>query len=186
MLFNKKNCSKIVCVGRNYRAHAQELGNEVPTEPLLFIKPPSALTHIEGPTQIPKDQGSVHVETELAILISKPLSKGAGQTEIESAVGGLGLAFDLTLRDLQGELKAKGHPWERAKAFDGSCAVSDFVSSDDIELNTDLSYELHLNDHLQQKGVVGHMIWQPVALIEYFKCYTSRVIPEPWDIPRPV
>jgi len=166
-LFNRDACSKIVCVGRNYRAHAVELGNDVPSEPIIFIKPPSALTAIEGTTYIPKDQGSVHVETELAILITKPLTRGATLEEIREAIGGLGLAFDLTLRDLQSQLKLKGHPWERAKAFDGSCAVSEFLPLSEVELSNELSYELRLNDRVQQIGVVENMIWSPVALIEF-------------------
>ena len=123
---------KIVCIGRNYAEHARELNNPVPEEPLLFIKPSTAAIHITRPLTPPQDHGEVHFETELAVLIGRPLTN-ASASEAEIAILGYGLALDLTLRDVQSELKAKGHPWERAKSFDGACPLSPFVSPERLQ-----------------------------------------------------
>ena len=117
---------KVVCVGRNYADHARELGNPVPEEPLLFIKPATALVALEQPLVIARRFQPCHYETEISVLIGKPLSQAAPDGARE-AIAGLGVALDLTLRELQNRLKAEGQPWEKAKAFDGSCALSHFV-----------------------------------------------------------
>ena len=117
---------KVVCVGRNYADHAAELNNPVPTTPMLFMKPAPALVPLDEPFEVPMDFGSVHFETEMAVLIGQRL-KNANKHEIEDAIVGVGIALDLTLRDLQTKLKERGHPWEKAKAFDGSCPISAFV-----------------------------------------------------------
>src|SRR5699024_12854611 len=108
---------KAVCVGRNYAAHAQELGNEVPTEPLLFIKPSTALRHLEQPIVLPEGLGAVHHEVEIAVLIGKPLTN-ASTAEGRDAVAAYGGGRERNLRDVQNHLKAKGQPWERATASD--------------------------------------------------------------------
>ena len=118
--------SKIVCVGRNYSAHAKELNNPIPKEPLLFIKSTNCLVDLDKPIQIPKEQGECHHELEISVLIGKKLTKASREEAID-AIDGIGLALDLTLRDLQSKLKSKGQPWERAKSFDGACPVSGFV-----------------------------------------------------------
>lgn len=103
---------KVVCIGRNYAEHAKELDNPVPTEPLLFIKPGSCVVPLEGGFAIPADRGSVHYEAEIAVLIGKPLSKTPSREEVLDAISGFAPALDLTLRDKQSELKAKGLPWK--------------------------------------------------------------------------
>ncbi|WP_284892492.1 fumarylacetoacetate hydrolase family protein [Cobetia amphilecti] len=118
---------KVVCVGRNYAAHAAELGNEVPSEPLLFIKPATSVTPMDKPLAISRRRGQYHYEAELALLIGKPLCE-ASEAEALEALAGMGLALDLTLRERQSKLKTKGQPWELAKAFDGSCPLSSFVA----------------------------------------------------------
>lgn len=118
---------KVVCVGRNYAAHAAELGNEVPSEPLLFIKPATSVVAMDKPLPLSKRRGQYHYEAELALLIGKPLCE-ASEAEALEALAGMGLALDLTLRERQSKLKAKGQPWELAKAFDGSCPLSSFVA----------------------------------------------------------
>ncbi|MCA0912594.1 fumarylacetoacetate hydrolase family protein [Marinobacter nauticus] len=156
---------KIVCVGRNYAEHARELNNPVPDEPLLFIKPSTAAVHITRPLAYPKDQGAVHFETELAVLIGRPLTN-ASASEVESAILGYGLALDLTLRDVQSSLKEKGHPWERAKAFDGACPLSPFVAADQLAKG-DLHFTLDIDGQRQQTGDTGDMLNPIVPLIAH-------------------
>jgi 2-keto-4-pentenoate hydratase/2-oxohepta-3-ene-1,7-dioic acid hydratase in catechol pathway len=139
--------SKIVCIGRNYAAHIQELGNERPEQPVLFIKPNSAIA--SQPCTLPGE--SVHYESEITLLIR------AGQ------IAGVGFGLDLTRRALQARLKAKGLPWERAKAFDGAAVFSRFVP-----FNTDpdkLRLELHINERLVQSGGVGQMLTKPTDIL---------------------
>ena len=123
---------KVVCVGRNYLQHIKELKNEVPSQPLLFIKPSTALSRLNEPICIPKKLGHCHNELELAVLIKTSLCQASIQ-EVEAAIWGVGLGLDLTLRDVQNTLKKHGHPWERAKAFDCSCPMSQFVMLDNVE-----------------------------------------------------
>ena len=154
---------KIVCVGRNYAAHAKELNNPVEGTPLLFLKPATAAVAMAGEIGIPKGLGSVHHELELAVLIGKPLT-ATNAEEARSAIAGIGLAYDLTLRDVQDELKRKGHPWERAKAFDGACPLSEFVSPAGIDLQA-LRLELRRNGEVQQSGSTADMLFPVLDLI---------------------
>ncbi|AWL12291.1 5-carboxymethyl-2-hydroxymuconate Delta-isomerase [Saliniradius amylolyticus] len=148
---------KAVCVGRNYLDHIRELSNEVPEEALLFIKPASSLCDMHKPFAIPVNLGACHNELEVAVLIEKPLRRAKPEA-VEAAVWGYGLALDLTLRDVQSGLKAKGHPWERAKAFDGSCPVSGFVPKADIDNPQQLAFNLHVNGDLRQQGNTAMMM----------------------------
>jgi len=154
---------KIVCVGRNYAAHAQELNNPLPDAPLLFIKPASAVVPLEQPFALPRDCGSVHHELELAVLIGAPLSNVKADA-VAPAIAGIGLALDLTLRDVQDQLKKDGHPWERAKAFDGAYPVSGFLSPSGIALQS-LTLQLWRNGRLQQDGHTSQMLFPIAALI---------------------
>lgn len=156
---------KVVCVGRNYAEHARELNNPIPTEPLLFIKPATAIVPMEQPFTIPADRGSCHIETEMALLIGVPLTS-ADTVQAVAAVVGVGLGFDLTLRDLQNDLKAKGLPWEKAKGFDGGCPLSGFVSAAGVDFgNIDL--RLTRNGELQQQGNSGDMLTPVAELLSY-------------------
>ncbi|MDV3502930.1 fumarylacetoacetate hydrolase family protein [Marinobacter sp. M-5] len=156
---------KIVCIGRNYAEHARELNNPVPDEPLLFIKPSTAAVHITRPLDFPRDRGDVHFETELAVLIGRPLAN-ASATEAEAAILGYGLALDLTLRDVQSKLKEKGQPWERAKAFDGACPLSPFVSVDKLRRDH-LTFTLDIDGQRQQTGDTREMLNATVPLIAH-------------------
>lgn len=156
---------KIVCIGRNYAEHARELNNPVPDEPLLFIKPATSAVHITRPLDLPRDRGEVHFETELAVLIGRPLTN-ASASEAEGAILGYGLALDLTLREVQSRLKEKGHPWERAKAFDGACPLSPFVSVDRLRRDY-LTFTLDINRERQQTGDTRDMLNPIVPLIAY-------------------
>ncbi len=161
---------KVVCVGRNYADHAAELNNPVPTTPMLFMKPSTALVPLEEPFEIPMDYGSVHFETEMAILIGQPL-KNANKFEIEDAVVGVGLALDLTLRDLQSKLKDRGHPWEKSKAFDGSCPLSAFLEPAAVGDLQDQAIRLTVNGQLRQNGNSGFMLHKVYPLIAYMSHY---------------
>lgn len=153
---------KIVCVGRNYAAHAAELNNPIPSEPILFMKPASAACDFAQPLRIPTQRGSVHHETELAVLIGAPLCNASAE-QARAGIAGIGLALDLTLRDVQDQLKKNGHPWERAKAFDGAFPVSDFIAAPpDLQ---QLLLQLYRNGTLQQDGNTAQMLFSVIDLI---------------------
>ena len=152
---------KVVCVGRNYSAHALELNNPTPKSPLLFIKPTTSLASLAPSFTIPTNRGEVHHELEMALLIGKQLTN-ASSYETIAAICGVGLALDLTLRELQNELKAKGKPWELAKGFDGACPVSDFVKLDSIDNIQSSDLLLEKNGVTQQQGNTRDMLF-PIA-----------------------
>lgn len=154
---------KIICVGRNYAAHAAELNNPLPAAPLLFIKPASAAADLREPLKLPAGRGAVHHELELAILIGAPL-QNAERAEIIAAIAGIGVAIDLTLRDVQDQLKRDGHPWERAKAFDGAYPMSGFIDAYAVDLQN-LTLQLWRNGALQQHGHTGQMLFTALDLI---------------------
>jgi len=160
---------KIVCVGRNYAEHAAELGNAVPQQPLLFIKPATAAADFGPFVLIPEGKGSVHHELEIAVLIGRELRCASPEQAIE-AVAGVGLALDLTLRDVQDELKRAGHPWEIAKAFDGACPISPFVPFDPAKALAGMRLRLSVNGKRRQFGSSAEMITPIVELI----CHASR------------
>lgn len=162
---------KIVCIGRNYAEHAKELNNPVPTEPLLFIKPATAAVHLTRPLNFPRGQGDVHFETELAVLIGKPLTN-ASASEAEAAILGYGLALDLTLRDLQSRLKEQGQPWERAKGFDGACPLTPFVPTDKFS-NRNLCFSLDIDGARRQTGDTSDMLFPIVPLIAHISAQFS-------------
>ena len=170
---------KVVCVGRNYAAHARELGNEVPTSPLLFMKPASSVVfltsqaadarasdhqgnHIVRPD--PATFGETHYEAELCIQLSADLVK-ASPEQAKAAIGGVSLGLDLTLRALQSQLKAKGHPWERAKCFDGACVLGEWVAPAAFGDFTQVHYQLHINDKVVQDGDTSLMLFSVYELL---------------------
>ena len=156
---------KVVCVGRNYAEHARELNNPVPDEPLLFIKPSTAIQTMQTPIKLTPQRGGLHYEAEIAVLINQTLTH-ASEAEALAAISGVGLALDLTLRDLQSKLKDKGLPWEKAKAFDGSCCLSPFVPADTVDL-TQLSLKLWINGELRQDGHTDQMLRSVAALVSH-------------------
>ena len=158
---------KVVCVGRNYAEHARELNNPVPSEPLLFIKPATSVVALADGINLPRGRGAVHYETEIALLIGAPLSGVVSVEEARKAIAGVGLALDLTLRELQDQLKSKGHPWERAKAFDGACPLSPFAPVEQAPALTDLPLQLHINGALRQNGNSSDMITPIIALLQH-------------------
>ncbi len=157
---------KCVCVGRNYAAHAAELNNPVPSTPLLFIKPADAAVALTPQINIPSQWGSVHHELEVAILIKNRL-QSATETEAHNAIAGVGLALDLTLRDVQDQLKKQGHPWEAAKAFDGASPLSHFIDIDQVADLENVEFSLKRNGKIQQQGNSAQMLFPIVSLIAY-------------------
>ena len=171
---------KIVCVGRNYAAHAKELNNPIPSEPILFIKPASSAVAATPEFSIPRDQGSVHHELEIAILIGQTL-KNASEDQVADSIAGIGLGLDLTLRDLQTKLKEKGHPWELAKSFDGACPLTEFVAVDMLSKDDWQSLDLKLekNGELQQQGSSADMLFSILPLIAHMSLHFSL---QPGDV----
>ncbi|MDR3610978.1 MAG: fumarylacetoacetate hydrolase family protein [Ignavibacteriaceae bacterium] len=157
---------KIVCVGRNYTDHIAELGNEVPEKPLLFLKPSSAVIYSGEEIIYPGFSAEMHHEVELVLLIGKDL-KNADERESIEGIAGYGVGLDMTLRDIQNELKKKGHPWTMAKCFDTSAVLSDFVSSRDYKLTLGEEISLSINGNIRQKDKLSLMIFTPVQLIQY-------------------
>ncbi|MGB8259381.1 MAG: fumarylacetoacetate hydrolase family protein [Terracidiphilus sp.] len=172
--------SKIVCVGRNYRDHAKELGNEAPDEPLLFLKPPSALLAPGGTVLMPAVSERVDYEGELALVIGRRATRGdsiAWPAQWGSYVRGYTLANDVTARDLQ---KKDGQPtqWTRAKGFDTFCPVGPVVS-DEVDPAAGLVLETRVNGELRQHGSTLDFLFDIPALLAYI---TSAITLEPGDL----
>lgn len=161
---------KVVCVGRNYAAHARELNNPVSAQPLLFMKPSTALTELAQPFPLPKHGTRCGYELEVALLIGQALTH-AEASQTLAAVVGYGLALDLTVRDVQDQLKAQGHPWELAKAFDQSCPLSPFIAAEAIENPSQLGFQLHINETLRQDGNTADMLLTIPELLAYISRY---------------
>lgn len=157
--------SKIVCVGRSYADHAKELGNAVPERPVLFIKPPSSLGSLQAGITWNSDLGECHFECELCLKIAKPLSQATDPEEILASIAGVTLGLDLTMRELQTELKNKGQPWERAKAFNGSCILADWVDYDPAIDLDQLTFTFAQNGEIKQRGNTQDLIFTVVELL---------------------
>lgn len=157
---------KIVCVGRNYAEHAKELTNEVPEKPVIFLKPSSALIFLGDQIVYPSFSNEMHHEVELVLLIGMK-TKSANLLEAEEAIIGYGVGLDMTLRDVQNELKKKGHPWTIAKCFDTSAVVSDFILKENYKLTLNEEISLSVNGVVKQKDKLNKMLFNPAQLIEY-------------------
>jgi len=166
--------SKIVCVGRNYRDHAKELGNEVPAEPLLFFKPPSSLLGHKGTVMMPPQAERVDFEGELALVIGKRATKLAADADWRSYVRGYTIANDVTARDLQ----KKDGQWTRAKGFDTFCPVGPVVS-DEVDLEKGFTVETRQNGELKQQGCTLDFIFSIPVLLSYI---TAAITLEPGDL----
>ncbi|HET6168929.1 MAG TPA: fumarylacetoacetate hydrolase family protein, partial [Terracidiphilus sp.] len=166
--------SKIVCVGRNYRDHAKELGNEVPAEPLLFFKPPSSLLGHKGVVMMPPESERVDFEGELALVIGKRASKLPADANWQSYVRGYTVADDVTARDLQ----KKDGQWTRAKGFDTFCPVGPMVS-DELDLARGATVETRVNGELRQQGSTLDFIFSIPVLLSYI---TAAITLEPGDL----
>jgi 5-carboxymethyl-2-hydroxymuconate isomerase len=157
---------KIVCIGQNYLKHIDELKSIRSKDPLIFMKPSTALLPEGNTINLPEFSKEVHHETELALLIGKEAKCISGD-KWKDYVSGVGVALDLTLRDLQNAAKKNGHPWAICKGFDGSCPISTFVPQEKIKDIRGLNIQLFVNDVLRQNGFTGDMIWQIGELLAY-------------------
>jgi 2-keto-4-pentenoate hydratase/2-oxohepta-3-ene-1,7-dioic acid hydratase in catechol pathway len=166
--------SKIICVGRNYREHAKELGNEVPAEPLLFFKPSSSLLASGGSIQMPKVSERVDFEGELAVIIAQRARKLNRNQDLRPYIHGYTLANDVTARDLQ----KKDGQWTRAKGFDTFCPVGPIVETE-LDLQSGLTIETHVNGELRQHGSTADFIFTLPVLLEYI---TAAITLEPGDL----
>uniref|UniRef100_A0A1I8H8P3 oxaloacetate tautomerase n=2 Tax=Macrostomum lignano TaxID=282301 RepID=A0A1I8H8P3_9PLAT len=178
-----RSCRKIIAVGRNYAEHAAELGNRVPTEPVIFMKPASSLLlEGSGPIRLPPNADEIHHEVELAVVIGKRLS-GTAVTDEEAmaAVAGYTLALDMTDRKMQDRLKSGGLPWTLAKCFDTSCPISAMdppITPDAIGPDTRLW--LRVNDQDRQSGQLKQMLFPVPRLLAFVA--RSAISMEPGDI----
>jgi 2-keto-4-pentenoate hydratase/2-oxohepta-3-ene-1,7-dioic acid hydratase (catechol pathway) len=155
---------KILCIGRNYVDHIKELGNEPPSAPVIFMKPASSIVGDGDRVTIPAYSNNCHHEAELAILVGKR-AKNVASSEALSCVAGYGVAIDLTLRDVQDDLKKKGLPWDIAKGFDTACPLSSFVPA--VPNPQDLAIRMTVNGELRQNGNTSLMIHSAAEIISY-------------------
>ena len=163
---------KIFCVGRNFAAHAEELGNEIPDEPVIFMKPKSALLQPHAPFYYPEFTNELHYECELVLRISKNgkyiQEKFAGKYYDAVTTG-----IDFTARDIQNELKAKGLPWEKAKAWDNSAVIGKWVTFAEVKNKKDINFGLYKNKELVQQGNSSHMIHNFDSIVAYISNFFS-------------
>ncbi len=157
---------KLICIGRNYAKHAAELGNAVPTSPMIFLKPASALVANGGDVVIPEASSDVHHEVELVCLIGKA-GANINRSDALNHVAGFAVGLDMTARDIQLKAKEKGHPWSVAKGFDTFAPLGDFVPSSSITDPQDLTIRLMINDQVRQEGHTGDMIFPVDELIAF-------------------
>lgn len=161
---------KIICIGRNYIDHAKELNNPIPSEPLFFLKPDSAILPKRNPFYIPNFTKNIHYEVELIIKVSK-LGKNIKENFANTYYNEIGLGIDFTARDIQDQCKEKGHPWEIAKAFDQSAVVSaNFIDKQNLDTNN-INFSLKKNGSIVQEGNSSNMLFnfdQIIAHISKF------------------
>ena len=161
---------KLICIGRNYAAHIEELQNERPKEPVVFIKPDSAILPKEQDFYIPQFSEEIHYEVEVLVKIKK-VGKHIAKQFAHTYYDEIGLGIDFTARDLQSKLKAKGLPWEKAKGFDGSAVVGKWNPKEKYENIDKLGFSLLKNGENVQKGSTSLMLWKIDELISYVSTY---------------
>lgn len=160
---------KIICIGRNYAKHIEELANERPTEPVVFLKPDSAILPKKIPFFIPPFSNEIHYEVEILVKINK-VGKYIDTKFAHKYYDEIGLGIDFTDRELQSKLKAKGLPWEKAKGFDGSAVVGEFYSKEQFDMDN-IKFQLFKNDELVQDGESNAMLWKIDELIAHVSQY---------------
>lgn len=161
---------KIICIGRNYVEHIEELGNERPSEPIIFLKPDTSLLKNNDPFFHPAFSNDIHHEVEIVVKLKKE-GKSIQKEFAPDYYDELGLGVDFTARDLQSKAKEKGHPWEIAKGFNGSAPVSTFISKQDFDVKN-INFKLQKNGQEVQVGNTSLMIWD----IDEIIAYVSRFI----------
>lgn len=157
---------KIICIGRNYAEHIKELSNERPTDPVVFIKPDSAVLPKDQDFYIPEFSDDIHYEVEVLVKIKK-VGKHIDPKFAHKYYDEIGLGIDFTARDLQAQLKEKGLPWEKAKGFDGAAVIGKWLPKTDLKDLKNLHFTLTKNDKVVQKGDTSKMLWSVDELIGY-------------------
>lgn len=166
---------KLICIGRNYTDHITELANERPTDPVVFLKPDTAILLKKQPFFIPDFSKDVHHEVEILVKISK-VGKYIDKKFAQKYYDEIGLGIDFTARDLQNELKAKGLPWEKAKAFDGAAVIGTWLPKSQFSRMEDINFSLKKNENIVQQGNTKQMLWKIDELIEYVSKYFTLKI----------
>jgi 2-keto-4-pentenoate hydratase/2-oxohepta-3-ene-1,7-dioic acid hydratase in catechol pathway len=157
---------KIICVGRNYAAHAKELNNAVEEEPVIFLKPDTALLNNNQDFYLPDFSNEIHYETEVVVKINKP-GKHIEEKFAHRYYDSVSVGIDFTARDLQSILKAKGLPWERAKAFDGSAVIGSFLPLADAGIISNLNFSMELNGQKVQAANTSEMVFSVDKVIAF-------------------
>ena len=163
---------KIVCIGQNYAEHIREMKGEVPTSPVFFLKPTTALVQSGGEVVLPSISRDVHHEVELTVLIGRD-GKNVPQGSAMEFVAGYGVGLDMTLRDIQAAAKKKGLPWTLAKGFDTSAPISDFVSSKRVTNPASLFLRLSVNGVVRQQSGTNDLIFSVDKLIAYISQFVT-------------
>ncbi len=166
---------KIICIGRNYTEHIKELENEKPTDPVVFLKPDTSILLKKQPFFIPDFSNDVHYEVEILVKIDK-VGKHIDKKFAHKYYNEIGLGIDFTARDLQSQLKAKGLPWEKAKAFDGAAVIGKWLPKSNFKDVDNIVFSLYKNDTLVQDGNTNLMLWKIGELIEYVSKYFTLKI----------
>ena len=166
---------KLICIGRNYTKHIEELENEKPTDPVVFLKPDTSILLKKQPFFLPDFSNDVHHEVEILIKINK-VGKYIDRKFAHKYYDEIGLGIDFTARDLQSQLKAKGLPWEKAKAFDGAAVIGKWLAKSGFNDVNNIRFSLYKNDALVQEGNTNLMLWKIDELIEYVSKYFTLKI----------
>ena len=169
----------IYCIGRNYVAHAKELGNEVPTSPVIFMKPSTALLNKREQLTIPSFTKDLHYEAELVLRVNQ-VAKKVKNARVMDYCDAITVGIDFTARDVQNDLKAKGLPWEKAKAFDDSAIIGEWIPLTEDMFENPFQYSMTQNGNLVQEGDSSLMIYGLPQIIEsiteYFTLYPDDLI----------
>ena len=166
---------KIICIGRNYIDHIKELSNQKPLNPVVFLKPDSSIIAKNQNFIIPSFSNEIQHEVELVIKINK-VGKHIDKSFSHKYYDEIGLGIDFTARDIQNNLKEKGHPWEKSKAFDNSCMVGNFLKKEKLEDISKIEFSLKKNNELVQSGCSNDMLWKIDELISYVSQYFTLKI----------
>ena len=166
---------KIICIGRNYIDHIKELSNQKPMNPVVFLKPDSSVIAKNQNFIIPSFSNEIHHEVELVIKINK-VGKHIDKSFSHKYYDEIGLGIDFTARDIQSNLKEKGHPWEKSKAFDNSCMVGKFLKKEKLEDISKIQFSLKKNNEIVQSGCSNDMLWKIDELISYVSQYFTLKI----------
>ena len=163
---------KIICIGRNYLAHVKELDNDLPAEPLFFMKPATALLLPHNPFFYPDFSKEIHYETELVLRVCKS-GRSIAEQFAADYYDAITVGIDFTARDLQRECKAKGHPWEIAKAFDSSAPIGEFKKISELKHPEDIAFGMKFNDEWVQQGHSRDMIFSFDKIVSYVSQFVT-------------